>query len=520
VIRPEDTTRVTFTDSPPPQADSANLRTRSALLKANPRIDVTLDFYDKADFVHIERLDMLLNLFTALRERCTENSAWEDILAVNRKAGASDDTVSVIDEPFTVGLDAAKRLAILRASIGPDRTFDKVRYKQALNRFDSEIFHSSLLAQCLMSSLNSAGKAAIQAANELLRHQLQFNLMQDSLWVFIWIVTSIMPSWLMYTKSLQLAEDKLQLNVPAASRTTQDYRKFLHDVARVSHHISDHTTLISKILAFFTPNKDTAIQHHLGAFRHLIRHSPDTVDIHHVIYIFMMLLTSVEEAVIEDQVALSSTRPSADANLDIMAMPAIPTIAALQQQIQSLQQAVQQANTAALYIPGSCPPARHSDNCPKPPCANPPFFGVPPPEGQTTQSKTWTDPHSNTLKTFFWCAHFQLWICKLDGHQTTHYTGHPSDLPCFKDKPTRKPAGEANHGRPSSANSDRRSRGDYRCRDNSRNDNRRTTSSSNDRSASRTQRNFSNYSSADAQAILANPDLMAAIAVQVRDVPK
>jgi hypothetical protein len=467
--------------------------------------------------VHIERLDMLLNLFTTLRERCTENSAWEDILAVNRKAGASNDTVSVIDEPFAIMLDIAKRLATLRASIGPDRTFDRARYKQALNRFNSEIFHSSLLAQCLTSSLNLAGKAAI---NELLRPKLYFNLMQDGLRVFIWIVTSIMPSWLMYTKSLQLAEDNLWLNVPAASRTTQDYRKFLHDVAHVSHHISDHTTLLSKILAVFTPNKDNAIQSHLGAYRHLLRNSPDTVDIHQVINTLSMLLASVEEAVIEDQVALSSIPPSADATLDIMAMPALPTIAALQQQIQSLQQALQQASNAALYTHGSRPPTHRLDNHPKPPRTNPPFFGVPPSEGQKTQSQTWTDPHSNTVKTFFWRDHCQLWTCKLDGHQKTHYTGHPSDLPCFKDKPTRKPAGEASNGRASSANSFLCSRGDNCRRDNSRHDNRRTDSLSHDRSASRTQCNFSNCSSADAQAILTNPKLMATIAAQVRDVTK
>jgi hypothetical protein len=156
-----------------------------------------------------------------------------------------------------------------------------------------------------MSSLTSAGKAAIQAANELLRPKLHFNLMQDGLWVFIWIVTSIMPSRLMYNNSLKLAEDQLQLDVPAASRTTQDYRKFLHEVARVSHHISDHTTLLGKILAVFTPNKDQNIQSHLGAYRHLLRNGLDTVDINQVINTLSMLLTSVDEAVIEDQVALS-----------------------------------------------------------------------------------------------------------------------------------------------------------------------------------------------------------------------
>jgi hypothetical protein len=152
-------------------------------------------------------------------------------------------------------------------------------------------------------------------------------------------------------------------------------------------------------------------------------------------------------------------------------MPAVPTIAALQQQIQALQQTVAQGNNAALYTHGSRPPARRSDSRPKPPRANPPFFGVSPPEGQKTQSKTWTDPHSNTMKTFFWCDHCQLWTCKLDGHQKTHYTGHSSDLPCFKDKPTRKPAGKAGNSRPSSSHSDRRSHGDRR-QNHSRSDNR------------------------------------------------
>jgi hypothetical protein len=189
-------------------------------------------------------------------------------------------------------------------------------------------------------------------------------------------------------------------------------------------------------------------------------------------------------------------------------MPAAPTMAALQQQIQTLQQAVTQANNAALYTHGPRPPARRSDSCPKPPRGNPPFFGVPPTEGQKTQSQTWTDPHSNTVKTFFWCdPHCQLWT----------YTSHSSDLPCFKDKPTRKPAGKAGNSRVSSSNSDRRSRSNNRRQSHSRSDNRRLNNHSNDCSASRTQRNFSNYSSADAQAILANPKLMAPIAAQVSE---
>jgi hypothetical protein len=46
MIRPLETTRVTLPEGYAPQADSANLSTRSALLKANPRLDVTLDFYE------------------------------------------------------------------------------------------------------------------------------------------------------------------------------------------------------------------------------------------------------------------------------------------------------------------------------------------------------------------------------------------------------------------------------------------------------------------------------------------
>jgi hypothetical protein len=84
----------------------------------------------------------------------------------------------------------------------------------------------------------------------------------------------------------------------------------------------------------------------------------------------------------------------------------------------------------------------------------------------------------------------------------------------------RKPAGEAGANHSSSNTSDRRSRGDYRRHNNSRPDTHCLNNHSNNRSASRTQHNFSNYSSADAQAILANPELMAAIAAQVRDVPK
>jgi hypothetical protein len=67
-------------------------------------------------------------------------------------------------------------------------------------------------------------------------------------------------------------------------------------VARVSHHITNHTTLLSKILAVFTPLKDNTIQTHLGAYCHLLCNSPETVDIPQVINTVSMLLTSFDES--------------------------------------------------------------------------------------------------------------------------------------------------------------------------------------------------------------------------------
>jgi hypothetical protein len=279
------------------------------------------------------------------------------------------------------------------------------------------------------------------------------------------------------------------------------------------------SSLFLKMFAAFTGCRDIEINNHIRAMRQLIRNDPNALDIRVAIATLKNLLTTMDEDQVENAMVLACTTPSNEAEQsNIMAMPAI---AQLQTQLNTLANSIRQGQPPhALYTPGPRQPSRPPSSTPRPQRSNPDFYYVPPVSGQETQSKTWTDPQTSQVKTFYWCQHCQLWTCKLEGHQQTHYTGHTSDLPCFRDKPTRKPANEINGARRRSHDNRNNPRRTSRPEYPRRGDNRRPSDRPSDRSANRSSRSFANLSQADTQAILANPDLMAAIAASIKDAPK
>jgi hypothetical protein len=217
-------------------------------------------------------------------------------------------------------------------------------------------------------------------------------------------------------------------------------------------------------------------------------------------------------------VLATTTTSNESEQSNIMAMPAI---AQMQTQLNTIANSIRQVQLPnALYTPGPRQSSRPPSTSTKQQRTNPNFYYVPPASGQETQPRTWTDPQTSQVKTFYWCQHCQLWTCKLEGHQQTHYTGHTSNLSCFCDKPTCKPANKINGARRRShdnrSNKRRNSHPNYSQRGN----NCRPSDCPSDRSASRPPRSFANLSQADTQAILANPDLMVAIPTTIKDAPK
>jgi hypothetical protein len=221
-----------------------HLRTRSALAATTSPLDITLDFVSCMDnFPPLDQLEMFMHLVSALHYRIVEYPSWEAILQL--RYGNQD--VSLLDHPFLLDLNKAEVLAIRRASLGPNCTFDSNLHKQALQRYDSGLFASHLLAKCLHLTLNQKGCQAIQN-NSSIRHTSNTPyLLQDDLWVFVWIVWAIMPSQLCYKSVVTSAKCKLKLSVPIDQRTVCHYRAFLDEVSCFSQHSQDLGSLFLKM---------------------------------------------------------------------------------------------------------------------------------------------------------------------------------------------------------------------------------------------------------------------------------
>jgi hypothetical protein len=116
-------------------------------------LDVTLDFQANVSFEPIDWLNIFFSISLPPCPSFASGILGKEILTVTCKSRQFNEQFSILDMPFAITLEIAKWLAINCTSLAPDRSFDRVLYKQKLNFFDSEIFHSSLLAQCLMSTL-------------------------------------------------------------------------------------------------------------------------------------------------------------------------------------------------------------------------------------------------------------------------------------------------------------------------------------------------------------------------------
>jgi hypothetical protein len=341
-------------DNRSPLPNSNHLRTRNTLVATIVCLDITLDFASRMDnFPPLDQLEMFIRLISSLRYRLIDFPSWDTILQLRH----NDKDVSLLDHPFLIDLHKAEMLAIRQARLGPNGTYDSHLHKQALQRYDSGIFTSSLLAKCLCLTLDKKGCQAIEDDSSIRHSAGTPYLLQDGLWVFIWIIRAIMPSELCYKSVVTNAERELKIAVPEAQRTTRHYRAFLDKVSCFAHHSQDLSSLFLKMFAAFTGCRDIEINNHIRAMRQLIRNDPNALNIRVAIATLKNLLTNMDEDQVENAMVLASTTPSNEAEQsNIMAMPAI---AQMQTQINTIANSIRQGQLPnALYNPGPRQPSR------------------------------------------------------------------------------------------------------------------------------------------------------------------
>jgi hypothetical protein len=253
-------------DSRSPLPDSNHVRTRNAQaattapLDITLDIDITLDFVSRTDiFPPLDQLEMSMRLVGSLRYHLVEYPSWDAILQLRQ----SNKDVSLLDHPFLIDLNKAEVLAIHCAGLGPNGTFDSHLHKQALQRYETRIFTSHLLAKCLRLTLNLKGHQAIENDSSIRHTSYTPYLLQDGLWLFVWIVWAIMPSKLCYKSVVTNAEHKLKIAVPADQRTTHHYCAFLDKASCFAHHSQDMDSLFLKMFAAFSGCKDIEITNHI-----------------------------------------------------------------------------------------------------------------------------------------------------------------------------------------------------------------------------------------------------------------
>jgi hypothetical protein len=331
-----------------PLPDSNHLRTRNALAATIARLDITLDFASCMDnFPPLDQLKMFMHLISSLCYRLIDFPSWDTILQL-RHTGKD---VSLLDHPFLIDLNKAEVLAVRQACLGPKGTYDSHLHKQALQRYDSGIFTSSLLVKCLCLTLDQKGCHAIEDDSSIWHSTNTPYHLQDGFWVFVWIVRAIMPSELCYKSVVTNAERKLKIAVPEAQRTTCHYRAFLDAVSCFSHHSQDMSSLFLKMFGAFMGCKDIEISNHIRAMQQLVCHNPKALNIRVAIATLKNLLTNMDEDQVKNAVVLASTTTSNEAEQsNIMAMPAI---AQMQTQLNTIANSIWHVQLSnALYTPG------------------------------------------------------------------------------------------------------------------------------------------------------------------------
>jgi hypothetical protein len=213
--------------------------------------DSVADNVDHTEFVSL-----------SLRYHLVKYPSQDAILQLRQ---GNKDVISLLDHPFLIDLNKAEVLAISRASLGPNGTFNSHLHKQALQCYDSGIFTSHLLAKCLCLTLDQKSCQAIENDSSIRHTSDTPYLLQDGLWVFVWIVWAIMPSELCYKSVVTNAECKLKITVPADQRTTHHYCAFLDKVSCFAHHSQDLGSHFLKMFAAFSGCQDIEITTYIWA---------------------------------------------------------------------------------------------------------------------------------------------------------------------------------------------------------------------------------------------------------------